>query len=71
MFTGLMGILLAGAGFWDLFYTHSLYQQLKSGKLKTDNQFMGYSVNISLLVGAVLIIAAIPCLISGIHAILN
>ncbi|WP_125606929.1 hypothetical protein [Lapidilactobacillus bayanensis] len=71
MFTGLMGILLAGAGAWDLFYTRSLFKQLKSGKLKTTNQFMAYAVNVSLIVGIALIIGSIPCLVAGVQAIMN
>lgn len=71
MFTDLMGILLAAAGVWDLFYTRVLFKKLKSGQIKTDNSFMVTALGLSFLVGVVLVIAALPCVVSGVQQVLS
>lgn len=66
-----MGILLAAAGVWDLFYTRMLFKKLKSGQIKTDNGFMVTALGLSFLVGVVLVIAALPCVVSGVQQVLS
>ncbi|WP_203664406.1 hypothetical protein [Lacticaseibacillus sp. 53-4] len=61
----LMGIAMLGVGLWEIIGTRKTFNQLKTGKLTTNNGFMPFALWLSFAIGVLLTLSGITCFVFG------
>lgn len=70
MFVMLIGIAMLGVGLWEIIGTRKTFNQLKTGKLTTNNGFMPFALWLSFAIGVLFTLSGITCFGFGVSDML-